>query len=854
MPFHDCPGETMISVKVQYWYEMNGSTTGKYDLRVPLCIPNELFQKLKFIHEMIDIKCSILMLSGPVTWSSKTHVLKEAKVRREDSKNSSATELDTHERAAAINAEVLHLDIAPSNRLTDTPNSDFVFEYAFKTFDSDVSTPLHGVCLTSDDEVAETLAGSSGSSGSPIRLENKQISKDNEFLIMASRRKSDDMLHPYPRNMVYLFDRTDSMSGKVIEETKMAIIHALKQLSPKDSFALGAFCNFTEWFDADYLEKEVTSRKTFERKCTAPAVSRKADGQIIGRKSDTAVSDIKNKGPKGLVHATEENVLFACDWIMDIDAEFSTSTDILTPYKAASELLIQETLEDERLRERAQLQKYQDTMQKQELEESRKGLTAIVQTLRKRVPQKPIPPLKLPMIVLVTDGSVSNEMDILTYAMTAEQQYASKYERSIKRVLDKSKSGGTSDKNKSGNALEKNKATKEDLDVFLGETPEHAFVIRPLKNKVRTFAFGIGPYVNRHFLQALAVSTGGESACTLKTGEVLQRFLGRTEAPVLSNLSIEFFPKPLASRFVDPLPLLRAHVPYVINGVYDGPAPDYVILEGVNLNGAAVQLELPVQKNPKTSLEKLTAKLCMSELQGSYWMNGGNFRGENSVVPEDGAGVGQLTIYKKRIIDASLTASVTCPFSRLLLSQIATPSSSASVAQDVDREEKSDTGASQQMRGPFGMLNSAKKPTYHSVKTAERNDNSDPKAPFGGMQLAMLHSSPLLLGDQRATFGNINVSHAIHNISRGTFKGYILRELLPKEIKPVLSEPKSSEDRPTTEEKPYKADPVLSRVTGLTCCCCIVGGASLCTFNPSVCSEGRLDCTCCACEESDYCR
>lgn len=136
-------------------------------------------------------------------------------------------------------------------------------------------------------------------------------------------------------------------------------------------------------------------------------------------------------------------------------------------------------------------------------------------------------------------------------------------------------------------------------DGYVGN--DHAVIdlVRKLRGTSRWFPFGTGNATNRYLLDHLAREGGGEVEYVLldeDPREAAERFYQRIEAPVLTDVRLDFEGLALTDVAPHRLPDLWAHKPLVVHARYESGGAGRVVLRGFR-NGRpwerALDVELP---------------------------------------------------------------------------------------------------------------------------------------------------------------------------------------------------------------------------------------------------------------------
>ena len=207
MPFYDCPPRCEIVVEMKYIQDLSfESSTGLFQLLVPITFPpNSIYQNRR-LNDVLRITCLINSGAADYKYSSRSHPL----VAQE--------QIDIK--------KMVHLFTPPAYP-TDFANTDFHISY----------------CVMAD-EIAGTAIVEPPSLTDPtgafvLFLRPPDISRASASCI--------------PRNIIFLLDRSGSMSGDPLEQAKSALVSAIGQLHPGDAFAICSFDDSTMWYPSDNL-------------------------------------------------------------------------------------------------------------------------------------------------------------------------------------------------------------------------------------------------------------------------------------------------------------------------------------------------------------------------------------------------------------------------------------------------------------------------------------------------------------------------------------------------------------------------------------------------------------------------
>ena len=238
----------------------------------------------------------------------------------------------------------------------------------------------------------------------------------------------------------------------------------------------------------------------------------------------------KNTVPKLI---STNNVQSAINWVREIKADWGT--DILKTYRESINLLTQAAKESH----------------------------------------------KLGMVVLITDGCVSNEHEIC--------KYGEDYAKEVNKGLH-------------------NDAANSDM--------------------VRTFTFGIGPFCNTGFLRALASIGHGYSHTTISIEDLknqMTQFMQKTNSPELSGISLIVNPgKDCVNIDICPrqIPDLSAGSPLIVVGTFQGKFPAEIVIHGNTSDLKQHTINVTCLSNNSIPVHNLVARQKIDQLIGKWWLAG----------------------------------------------------------------------------------------------------------------------------------------------------------------------------------------------------------------------------------------
>ena len=173
----------------------------------------------------------------------------------------------------------------------------------------------------------------------------------------------------------------------------------------------------------------------------------------------------------------------------------------------------------------------------------------------------------MPIVMVITDGAVANEKDIVSFVSESN-----------------------------GSAAEKSQS-------------------------VRFFTFGIGPYCNRYFLKMLATVGRGYSDFFLTEGleEKMSALIGKASVPVLTDTKLLADGSSALELFPSPMPDLYVNAPLLVVGSYKGALPESLTFRATKGDGEDVSLRIPVEERGSMPVAKIFAKKQLDCLVAAHW-------------------------------------------------------------------------------------------------------------------------------------------------------------------------------------------------------------------------------------------
>jgi Ca-activated chloride channel family protein len=129
--------------------------------------------------------------------------------------------------------------------------------------DARVSLERHDVVPTNDFRVVYTL--SEGSVGATVLSYRPTESEDGYFLLLASPQVKAADVKPQPKTVIFVLDRSGSMSGKKIEQARNALKFVLNNLREDDTFNIIAYDDRVDAYKPELQRYSAQSRSEAER-------------------------------------------------------------------------------------------------------------------------------------------------------------------------------------------------------------------------------------------------------------------------------------------------------------------------------------------------------------------------------------------------------------------------------------------------------------------------------------------------------------------------------------------------------------------------------------------------------------
>ena len=198
-------------------------------------------------------------------------------------------------------------------------------------------------------------------------------------------------------------------------------------------------------------------------------------------------------------------------------------------------------------------------------------------------------------------------------------------------------------------------AVGQDQDrALMSFAAESRYQMKEIKNQVRTFTFGIGPYCNAYALSQLADITQGYSKVCLDADHMekaMSAFLSKTSSPVLAEIIFDFPEGVNVQTFPSTLPDLTCGAPLIVCGKYHGcKFPSSFQVRGRGMEGSNTQLAINSHFTDGTSpVHTLVEKARLDVLVGRWYIC---------------SNVNDKAALKAMAVKGSLQSSIPCVFTQ----------------------------------------------------------------------------------------------------------------------------------------------------------------------------------------------
>ncbi|KAI3716379.1 hypothetical protein L6452_23672 [Arctium lappa] len=144
-------------------------------------------------------------------------------------------------------------------------------------------------------------------------------------------------------------------------------------------------------------------------------------------------------------------------------------------------------------------------------------------------------------------------------------------------------------------------------------------------NSPRICTFGIGSYCNHYFLQMLAHIGRGcyDAAYEVDSiGDRMQRLFDNAFSPIVANITLDAFEN-LKSYELYPsrIPDLSSGSPLIVSGRYHGKFPEFVKARGFLADLSTYEIDIKVRKSADINLDRICGKREVDILTAQAWLN-----------------------------------------------------------------------------------------------------------------------------------------------------------------------------------------------------------------------------------------
>lgn len=125
-------------------------------------------------------------------------------------------------------------------------------------------------------------------------------------------------------------------------------------------------------------------------------------------------------------------------------------------------------------------------------------------------------------------------------------------------------------------------------DGFVGDDMEVLDYIQKNRGRARMFPLGVGESVNRFLIDGMAQMGGGVAdyvTLSESGAEAAQRFYTRVQAPVLTNITVDWGTLPVSEVYPRAIPDLFSQTPIMVHGKLTGPASGTFTVKGMTAAG-----------------------------------------------------------------------------------------------------------------------------------------------------------------------------------------------------------------------------------------------------------------------------
>jgi Ca-activated chloride channel family protein len=158
-------------------------------------------------------------------------------------------------------------------------------------------------------------------------------------------------------------------------------------------------------------------------------------------------------------------------------------------------------------------------------------------------------------------------------------------------------------------------------DGYIGGETVALQLIQKHRGNARIFTFGIGDSVNRYLIDAMSIEGRGDSeVVTLESNvdECVDRLVQRTDAPVLTDVSVQFDGVKVRDTLPRYIPDVFSEEPVIIKGRYDKPGDGFVTVKGKMAGlpwSRKYPIHFPSEGNSGSAIGSLWAREKVTDLE-----------------------------------------------------------------------------------------------------------------------------------------------------------------------------------------------------------------------------------------------
>lgn len=149
-------------------------------------------------------------------------------------------------------------------------------------------------------------------------------------------------------------------------------------------------------------------------------------------------------------------------------------------------------------------------------------------------------------------------------------------------------------------------------DGFIGNEVEIIDAVHHRSGQMRVFSFGVGNSANRYLLESLAREGCGEVEYVTRgsdTAQAAANFRRRIDAPVLTDIAIDWGGLDVAEFYPERFPDLFAEKPVVVHGRLNAPAGDAIVRLKGNTGAGAYDQPIHVKPEANGAVREALAEL-----------------------------------------------------------------------------------------------------------------------------------------------------------------------------------------------------------------------------------------------------